>query len=78
MEELTTTVQANADASVRAPDLAKDAQAAAAVGGKIAGSRCGMDPRATLRRIPRASRPTDSSAMLHMETRTRSSRKICH
>ncbi|WP_341317240.1 methyl-accepting chemotaxis protein [Paraburkholderia sp. IMGN_8] len=37
MEELTTTVQANADASVRALDLAKDAQAAAAVGGKIAG-----------------------------------------
>ncbi|CAB3797794.1 Aerotaxis receptor [Paraburkholderia ultramafica] len=37
MEELTTTVQANADASVRALDLARDAQAAAAVGGKIAG-----------------------------------------
>jgi aerotaxis receptor len=37
MDELTTTVQANADASVRALDLAKDAQAAAAVGGKIAG-----------------------------------------
>ncbi|USU18752.1 PAS domain-containing methyl-accepting chemotaxis protein [Paraburkholderia fungorum] len=37
MEQLTTTVQANADASVRALDLAKDAQAAAAVGGKIAG-----------------------------------------
>ncbi|ORC52112.1 chemotaxis protein [Burkholderia sp. A27] len=37
MEELTTTVQANADASVRALDLAKEAQAAAAVGGKIAG-----------------------------------------
>ena len=37
MEELTTTVQANADASVRALDLAKDAQAAAAEGGKIAG-----------------------------------------
>ncbi|ASL46663.1 Aerotaxis receptor [Burkholderia sp. AD24] len=37
MEELTTTVQANADASVRALDLAKDAQAAAAVGGQIAG-----------------------------------------
>lgn len=37
MDQLTTTVQANADASVRALDLAKDAQAAAAVGGKIAG-----------------------------------------
>jgi len=37
MEQLTTTVQANADASVRALDLARDAQAAAAVGGKIAG-----------------------------------------
>nr|WKF59859.1 Aerotaxis receptor [Paraburkholderia busanensis] len=37
MEQLTTTVQANADASVRALDLAKDAQAAAAVGGQIAG-----------------------------------------
>ncbi|MGF6773957.1 aerotaxis receptor [Paraburkholderia sp. GAS199] len=37
MDELTTTVQANADASVRALDLAKDAQAAAAEGGKIAG-----------------------------------------
>jgi len=37
MEELTTTVQANADASVRALDLAKEAQAAAAVGGNIAG-----------------------------------------
>ncbi|MFM0002260.1 methyl-accepting chemotaxis protein [Paraburkholderia dipogonis] len=37
MEELTTTVQANADATVRALDLAKDAQAAATVGGKIAG-----------------------------------------
>ncbi|HZZ11439.1 MAG TPA: methyl-accepting chemotaxis protein [Paraburkholderia sp.] len=37
MDELTTTVQANADASARALDLAKDAQAAAAVGGKIAG-----------------------------------------
>ncbi|MBW0446055.1 PAS domain-containing methyl-accepting chemotaxis protein [bacterium M00.F.Ca.ET.228.01.1.1] len=37
MEELTTTVQANADASVRALDLAKDAQAAAAEGGRIAG-----------------------------------------
>ncbi|CAE6745749.1 methyl-accepting chemotaxis protein [Paraburkholderia haematera] len=37
MEELTTTVQANADASVRALDLARDAQAAAAVGGKLAG-----------------------------------------
>ncbi|MFL9866695.1 methyl-accepting chemotaxis protein [Paraburkholderia fungorum] len=37
MEQLTTTVQANADASVRALDLAKDAQAAASVGGKIAG-----------------------------------------
>ncbi|MFL9963528.1 methyl-accepting chemotaxis protein [Paraburkholderia sediminicola] len=37
MDELTTTVQANADASVRAPDLARDAQAAAAEGGKIAG-----------------------------------------
>jgi aerotaxis receptor len=36
MEELTTTVQANADASVRALDLAKDAQAAAAEGGRIA------------------------------------------
>jgi len=36
MEQLTTTVQANADATVRALDLAKDAQAAAAVGGKIA------------------------------------------
>jgi len=36
MEELTTTVQANADASVRALDLAKEAQAAAAVGGNIA------------------------------------------
>ncbi|WP_027213952.1 methyl-accepting chemotaxis protein [Burkholderia sp. WSM2232] len=37
MEQLTTTVQANADASVRALDLAKDAQAAAAEGGRIAG-----------------------------------------
>ena len=37
MDELTTTVQANADASVRALDLARDAQAAAAEGGKIAG-----------------------------------------
>ncbi|MFM0055703.1 methyl-accepting chemotaxis protein [Paraburkholderia phytofirmans] len=37
MEELTTTVQANADATVRALDLARDAQAAAALGGKIAG-----------------------------------------
>jgi len=37
MEQLTTTVQANADASVRALDLARDAKAAAAVGGKIAG-----------------------------------------
>jgi aerotaxis receptor len=37
MDQLTTTVQANADASVRALDLARDAQAAAAVGGKIAG-----------------------------------------
>ncbi|WP_144155948.1 PAS domain-containing methyl-accepting chemotaxis protein [Paraburkholderia sp. BCC1885] len=37
MEQLTTTVQANADASVRALDLAREAQAAAAVGGKIAG-----------------------------------------
>jgi aerotaxis receptor len=37
MEQLTTTVQANADASVRALDLARDAQAAAAVGGQIAG-----------------------------------------
>ncbi|MFM0241082.1 methyl-accepting chemotaxis protein [Paraburkholderia phytofirmans] len=37
MEELTTTVQANADATVRALDLAREAQAAAAVGGKIAG-----------------------------------------
>ncbi|MGF6595785.1 aerotaxis receptor [Paraburkholderia sp. GAS448] len=37
MEELTTTVQANADASVRALDLANEAQAAAAVGGNIAG-----------------------------------------
>jgi aerotaxis receptor len=37
MEELTTTVQANADASVRALDLAREAQAAAAVGGNIAG-----------------------------------------
>ena len=37
MEELTTTVQANAAASVRALDLARDAHAAAAVGGKIAG-----------------------------------------
>jgi aerotaxis receptor len=36
MEELTTTVQANADASVRALDLAKEAQAAAEVGGNIA------------------------------------------
>jgi aerotaxis receptor len=37
MEELTTTVQANADASGRALDLARDAQAAAAEGGRIAG-----------------------------------------
>ncbi|PRY05854.1 PAS domain S-box-containing protein [Paraburkholderia sp. BL25I1N1] len=37
MEELTTTVQANADATVRALDLAREAQAAAAAGGKIAG-----------------------------------------
>jgi aerotaxis receptor len=37
MDELTTTVQANADASVRALDLARDAQAAAAEGGRIAG-----------------------------------------
>ncbi|SIT45191.1 Methyl-accepting chemotaxis sensory transducer with Pas/Pac sensor [Paraburkholderia ribeironis] len=37
MDELTTTVQANADASGRALDLAREAQAAAAVGGKIAG-----------------------------------------
>jgi aerotaxis receptor len=37
MEQLTTTVQANADASVRALDLAREAKAAAAVGGKIAG-----------------------------------------
>jgi aerotaxis receptor len=36
MEQLTTTVQANADATVRALDLAKDAQAAAALGGKVA------------------------------------------
>jgi len=35
MEQLTTTVQANADSAVRALDLAKDAQAAAAVGGTI-------------------------------------------
>jgi aerotaxis receptor len=37
MDELTTTVQANADASGRALDLARDAQAAAAEGGRIAG-----------------------------------------
>ncbi|WP_144112932.1 PAS domain-containing methyl-accepting chemotaxis protein [Paraburkholderia sp. BCC1886] len=37
MEQLTTTVQANADASVRALDLARDAQDAAALGGRIAG-----------------------------------------
>jgi aerotaxis receptor len=37
MEALTTTVQANADASVRALDLAKDAQAAAAVEAARAG-----------------------------------------
>ncbi|TDV03803.1 methyl-accepting chemotaxis protein [Paraburkholderia caballeronis] len=37
MEQLTTTVQANADASTRALDLARDAQAAAAEGGSIAG-----------------------------------------
>jgi aerotaxis receptor len=36
MEQLTTTVQANADATVRALDLAKDAQAAAAAGGQVA------------------------------------------
>jgi aerotaxis receptor len=36
MDELTTTVQANADASGRALDLARDAQAAAAEGGRIA------------------------------------------
>ncbi|MEI5999742.1 PAS domain-containing protein [Paraburkholderia bengalensis] len=36
MEQLTTTVQANADATVRALDLAKDAQAAAALGGTVA------------------------------------------
>ena len=36
MEQLTTTVQANADATVRALDLARDAQSAAATGGKIA------------------------------------------
>ncbi|MBP0592746.1 PAS domain-containing protein [Paraburkholderia sp. LEh10] len=35
MEQLTTTVQANADATVRALDLAKEAQAAAALGGKV-------------------------------------------
>ncbi|MDR8398317.1 methyl-accepting chemotaxis protein [Paraburkholderia sp. USG1] len=37
MEELTTTVQANADASTRALELARDAHAAAAEGGSIAG-----------------------------------------
>ncbi|WP_109476590.1 PAS domain-containing methyl-accepting chemotaxis protein [Paraburkholderia sp. C35] len=36
MEQLTTTVQANADATVRALDLVKDAQAAAETGGKVA------------------------------------------
>ena len=36
MEQLTTTVQANADATVRALDLVKDAQSAAATGGKVA------------------------------------------
>ncbi|WP_322107251.1 methyl-accepting chemotaxis protein [Paraburkholderia sp. J41] len=37
MDQLTTTVQANAEASARALDLARDAQAAAAEGGAIAG-----------------------------------------
>ncbi|QGZ63779.1 methyl-accepting chemotaxis protein [Paraburkholderia acidisoli] len=37
MDQLTTTVQANAEASARALDLARDAQAAAAEGGSIAG-----------------------------------------
>jgi aerotaxis receptor len=36
MEQFTTTVQANADAAARALDLAKEAQAAAALGGEIA------------------------------------------
>ncbi|MEX3933632.1 methyl-accepting chemotaxis protein [Paraburkholderia phymatum] len=36
MEQLTTTVQANADTTVRALDLARDAQAAAALGGQVA------------------------------------------
>jgi aerotaxis receptor len=36
MDQLTTTVQANADASTRALDLAREAQAAAAEGGSIA------------------------------------------
>ncbi|HTR09318.1 MAG TPA: methyl-accepting chemotaxis protein [Paraburkholderia sp.] len=36
MDQLTTTVQANAEASARALDLARDAQAAAAEGGSIA------------------------------------------
>ncbi|CAD6517989.1 methyl-accepting chemotaxis protein [Paraburkholderia sabiae] len=36
MEQLTTTVQANADASVRALDLVRDAQSAAETGGKVA------------------------------------------
>ena len=36
MDQLTTTVQANAEASARARDLARDAQAAAAEGGSIA------------------------------------------
>ncbi|CAG9247031.1 Aerotaxis sensor receptor protein [Paraburkholderia unamae] len=36
MDQLTTTVQANADASARALDLARDAQSAAAEGGSIA------------------------------------------
>jgi aerotaxis receptor len=37
MDQLTTTVQANAEASTRALDLAREAQAAAAEGGAIAG-----------------------------------------
>ncbi|WP_322012317.1 methyl-accepting chemotaxis protein [Paraburkholderia sp. J12] len=37
MDQLTTTVQANAEASARALDLAREAQAAAAEGGSIAG-----------------------------------------
>ncbi|WP_027797729.1 methyl-accepting chemotaxis protein [Paraburkholderia acidipaludis] len=37
MDQLTTTVQANAEASTRALDLAREAQAAAAEGGSIAG-----------------------------------------